>query len=90
MGGIAVALASISDHLRAVFASDLRARGRLVFAGYALLTEIDAGVLLHFFVGATGILIMYGVARMFTWYKWAMTGHERAKTVVTDLTAQNL
>ena len=59
----------------------------LAFAGYALLMEIDAGVLLHFIVGAAGILIMYGVARMFTWYKWAMTGRERANAVVADLTA---
>jgi len=43
--------------------------------------------LLHFIVGAAGILIMYGVARMFTWYKWAMTGRERANAVVADLTA---
>jgi hypothetical protein len=50
--------------------------------------ELDAGVVLHVIVGATGILIMYGIARTFTWYKWAMTGRERAKAVATDLTAQ--
>jgi hypothetical protein len=61
----------------------------LSFAGYALLMELDAGVLLHVVVGAAGILIMYGVARIFTWYKWAMTGRERAKAVPSDLTAQS-
>jgi hypothetical protein len=61
----------------------------LSFAGYALLMEIDAGVLLHVVVGTAGILIMYGVARMFTWYKWAMSGRERAKAVPSDLTAQS-
>jgi hypothetical protein len=60
----------------------------LSFAGYALLTELDAGVVLHVIVGAAGILILYGVARIFTWYKWAMSGRERAKTVASDLTAQ--
>lgn len=60
----------------------------LSFAGYALLMELDAGVVLHVIVGAAGILIMYGVARTFTWYKWAMSGRERAKAVPSDLTAQ--
>jgi hypothetical protein len=41
----------------------------LSFAGYALLMELDAGVALHVIVGAAGILFLYGVARMFTWYK---------------------
>jgi hypothetical protein len=61
----------------------------LSFAGYALLMELDAGALLHVVVGAAGILILYAVARMFTWYKWAMSGRERAKAVVADLTAQS-
>ncbi|MGE5156541.1 MAG: OpgC domain-containing protein [Gemmatimonas sp.] len=61
----------------------------LSFAGYTLLMEFDAGVVLHVIVGATGILIMYGIARMFAWYKWAMTGRERAKVVVTDFMAQS-
>jgi hypothetical protein len=26
---------------------------------------------------------------MFTWYKWAMSGRERAKAVPSDLTAQS-
>ena len=51
----------------------------LSFAGYAFLMEIDAGVLLHVIVGTAGILIMYAVARTFTWYKGAMVGRERAK-----------
>jgi hypothetical protein len=43
----------------------------LSFAGYALLMEINASVMLHFVVGAAGLVIMYGVARTFTWYKTA-------------------
>jgi hypothetical protein len=61
----------------------------LSFAGYALLMELDAGVLLHVVVGAAGILILYAVARVFTWYKWAMSGRERAKTDTSKLTAQS-
>ena len=60
----------------------------LSFAGYALLMELDAGIVLHVIVGVAGILILYGVARVFTWYKWAMSGRERAKTVASDLTSQ--
>jgi hypothetical protein len=52
----------------------------LSFAGYALLMEIDAGVALHFIVGAAGILILYGVARTFTWYKGVTASGARAKT----------
>jgi hypothetical protein len=55
----------------------------LSFAGYALLMELDAGVALHVVVGASGILIMYGVARTFTWYKRATAGRERAKAAVS-------
>ena len=51
----------------------------LSFAGYAFLMEVDAGVLLHVIVGTAGILIMYAVARTFTWYKGAMVGRQRAK-----------
>jgi hypothetical protein len=61
----------------------------LSFAGYALLTELDAGVVLHVVVGAAGILILYGVARVFTWYKWAMSGRERAKADTSKMTAQS-
>ena len=60
----------------------------LSFAGYALLMELDAGIVLHVIVGVAGILILYGVARVFTWYKWAISGRERPKTVASDLTAQ--
>src|SRR3569623_3156830 len=49
----------------------------LSFAGYAVLTELDAGVLMHVVVGAAGIAILYGTAMVFTWYKWAMSGRER-------------
>ena len=61
----------------------------LSFAGYALLMELSAGVVLHVVVGITGILIMCGVARVFTWYKWAMIGRGRAKDpVAVELTTQ--
>jgi hypothetical protein len=60
----------------------------LSFAGYALLMELDAGVLLHLIVGVAGILIMYGTARTFTWYKGAVSGRERPRAAVSDLTAQ--
>ena len=43
----------------------------LAFAGYFLLMEISAGIGLHFLVGISGILIMSGVAWLFTWYKRA-------------------
>jgi hypothetical protein len=59
----------------------------LSFAGYALLMELDAGVALHFIVGAAGILILYGVARMFTWYKRVTASPPRAKTPATSTTA---
>jgi hypothetical protein len=43
----------------------------LAFAGYFLLMEIPAGIGLHFLVGISGILIMSGVAWLFTWFKRA-------------------
>ena len=61
----------------------------LSFAGYALLIELDAGLLLHVAVGAGGIFILYGAARVFTWYKWAMSVRERAKTTTSKLIAQS-
>ena len=59
----------------------------LSFAGYALLMELDAGVALHFIVGAAGILILYGVARVFTWYKRVTASPARAKSPATSVTA---
>jgi hypothetical protein len=44
----------------------------LSFAGYAVLTETSAGLALHAVVGVIGILIMCGVALLFTWYKRAL------------------
>jgi hypothetical protein len=61
----------------------------LSFAGYALLSELDAGLLLHVAVGAGGIVILYGVARVFAWYKLAMSGGARAKTRTSKLIAQS-
>lgn len=54
----------------------------LSFAGYALLMELSAGLALHVVVGMIGILIMCGVARIFTWYKWAKIGRGRTKDPV--------
>jgi hypothetical protein len=62
----------------------------LSFAGYALLMELDAGVALHFIVGAAGIFVLYGVARVFTWYKSVTASPARAKTPVTSATASAL
>ena len=59
----------------------------LSFAGYALLMELDAGVALHFIVGAAGILILYGVARTFTWYKRVTASPARAKGPATPAAA---
>jgi hypothetical protein len=58
----------------------------LSFAGYALLMELGAGAALHFLVGAAGILILYGVAWTFTWYKRIAAGGPRA----TPATASTL
>jgi hypothetical protein len=41
----------------------------LSFAGYFVLTEISAGIVLHFLIGIFGILIMSAVAWLATWYK---------------------
>jgi hypothetical protein len=49
----------------------------LSFAGYALLMEFDAGVVLHCTAGVAGILILCAVARTFTWYRWAISGRGR-------------
>jgi len=49
----------------------------LSFAGYVLLMELNAGVILHVVVAFTGLLIMYGVATTFTWYKKATSGRVR-------------
>ncbi len=57
----------------------------LSFAGYVLLMELNAGVILHVVVGFTGLLIMYGVATTFTWYKRATSGRVRAPSKSSDL-----
>jgi hypothetical protein len=49
--------------------------------------ELDAGVALHFIVGAAGILILYGVARTFTWYKRVTASGARAKAAATPATS---
>jgi hypothetical protein len=59
----------------------------LSFAGYALLMELDAGVALHVVVGAAGILILYGVARTFTWYKRITGARAKASTGAPASTA---
>jgi hypothetical protein len=62
----------------------------LSFAGYALLMELDAGAALHFVVGAAGILMLYGVARTFTWYKGITAGGARARTPANPASAPAL
>jgi hypothetical protein len=61
----------------------------LSFAGYALLMELDAGVMLHVIVGVAGLLIMYGIACTFTWYKRATSGRGRSRGVAPDLTVES-
>jgi hypothetical protein len=41
----------------------------LSFAAYFLLTEISAGIVLHFIVGISGVLIMTAKAWVSSWYK---------------------
>jgi hypothetical protein len=41
----------------------------LAFTGYFVLTEVDAGLGLHFLVGFCGILIMSAFAWLLSWYK---------------------
>jgi hypothetical protein len=41
----------------------------LAFAGYFLLAEINGGIGLHFLVGIFGLLIMWAVAWVNSWYK---------------------
>jgi hypothetical protein len=43
----------------------------LSFAGYFLLTQISAGIALHVAVGVFGILIMWCVAWLNSWYKYS-------------------
>ena len=51
----------------------------LSFAGYALLIELGGGLVLHIFVGISGIVILCGVARMFAWYRWSMSERRAPK-----------
>ena len=41
----------------------------LAFAGYAFLTETNAGFVLNFVVGFAGILLMSAMAWLLNWYK---------------------
>jgi hypothetical protein len=41
----------------------------LAFTGYFILTEISAGLGLHFLAGLVGITMMSAVARLLSWYK---------------------
>jgi hypothetical protein len=41
----------------------------LAFTGYFVLTEVSAGLGLHFLVGVLGITMMSTVARLLSWYK---------------------
>ena len=60
----------------------------LSFAGYVLLMELDAGVLLHFAAAVAGIWILCTVARTFAWYRWAISGCERETAVPSKPRAQ--
>jgi hypothetical protein len=53
----------------------------LAFAGYALLMELDAGIVLHLAAGITGILILWLVAGTFTWYREVISGRGRETAV---------
>jgi hypothetical protein len=55
----------------------------LAFAGYALLMEISGDLMLHAIVAAVGLSIMYGIARTFAWYKWALISRAAANDRVT-------
>jgi hypothetical protein len=61
----------------------------LSFAGYALLTELDAGLILHFVVGLGGIAILYGVARVFAWYASTSKNREPSKAKTSGLTGRS-
>ncbi len=43
----------------------------LAFTGYFVLMESGAGFVVHILVGILGVLIMCGVAQLFTWYRRA-------------------
>jgi hypothetical protein len=43
----------------------------LAFAGYFILAEVSGGVVLHFIVSISGILIMSAAAWLFSWYKYS-------------------
>ena len=53
----------------------------LAFAGYALLRELDAGVVSHLIAAVAGILILCIAAGTFTWYKRATSGVGRETAV---------
>jgi hypothetical protein len=61
----------------------------LSFAGYALLTELDGGLVLHAFVGIAGILILCAVAMMFSWYRSAMSERSAPKAVPSKPATQS-
>jgi hypothetical protein len=60
----------------------------LAFAGYVLLTELDAGVVLHFAAAIAGIGFLCTVARTFAWYRSAISGRGRETAVPSKPGAQ--
>jgi len=55
----------------------------LAFAGHFVLAEVSGGALMHALVSVLGILIMWGVAWVISWYKHsADKGASRAKSTV--------
>ena len=41
----------------------------LAFAGHFVLAELGGGAVMHFLISLAGILIMSGMAWVFSWYK---------------------
>jgi hypothetical protein len=60
----------------------------LAFAGYVLLTELDAGIVLHLAAAFAGIWALCAVARTFAWYRRAISGREREAAVPSKPKAQ--
>jgi len=55
----------------------------LAFAGYFLLDKISAGIGVHFLVAMFGILVMFAVAWMASWYNAPTPGLDRGATPIS-------
>ncbi|MET0222363.1 MAG: OpgC domain-containing protein [Tardiphaga sp.] len=56
----------------------------LAFAGHFILAEVSGGAVMHGAISLSGILIMWGVASLISWYK-----HEADKTAARKTTARS-